>query len=138
MLGERFWSKVDKREDGCWVWIAGTFPTGYGRFFVGGVRRRAHRIAYEALVGPVPDGLELDHLCRVRNCVNPAHLEPVTHAENMRRGCQATATHCLRGHKFTKANTIYRADRPGQRECRACARERGRRWEQQKRERQAS
>lgn len=95
---ERFWPKVDK--DGplprwapflgpCWIWTGSRSGGGYGRFVVDTTRREstgAHRFSYELLVGPIPEGLQIDHLCRVRACCNPAHLEPVTTAENVRRG----------------------------------------------------
>jgi hypothetical protein len=102
-LPERFWSKVTPEPNsGCWIWIASLGTSGYGQFSVENRPLKAYRVAYEALVGPVPDGLELDHLCRVRCCVNPAHLEPVTHAENMRRGdsFQRNKTHCPKGHPY--------------------------------------
>lgn len=76
----RFWSKVSDTGD-CWIWNAYTMPNGYGYFDKG----YAHRWSYEHMVAPIPSDLELDHLCRTRNCVNPYHLEPVTHAENHRR-----------------------------------------------------
>ena len=85
---ERFWAKVvNDTETGCWLW-SGATTTGYGRFHLamGLPLVVAHRFAYETLVGPVPAGLDLDHLCRVRRCVNPAHLEPVTRRENLMRG----------------------------------------------------
>lgn len=84
----RFWAKVDKRgPDDCWLWLANkTAPNGHGRFSTGGSMVMAHRFAYELLVGPIPDGLVIDHLCRVRLCVNPKHLEPVTAVENIKRG----------------------------------------------------
>lgn len=86
-LDERFWAKVDRRSDAeCWLWLAATAGAGYGQFGANGKSVRAHRYAYEALVGPIPDGLEIDHLCNIRLCVNPGHMEPVTHAENVRRG----------------------------------------------------
>ena len=88
-LDERFWSKVVKRDDGCWEWIAARKASGYGVFNTDGrfgPVRRAHVLAYEDRRGPVPDGLEIDHLCRNRWCVNPDHMEPVTHRENLRRG----------------------------------------------------
>lgn len=74
--------------DDCWLWQAGTFGTvmGYGCFYDRGRMRYAHRVAYELEVGAVPEGMELDHTCRQPLCVNPAHLQPVTHAENVRRG----------------------------------------------------
>ncbi len=101
---ERFWVKVDVLGD-CWLWAAGLDGHGYGQFRVGsrtdGTRRmvRAHRWAYEHLVGVIPDGLDLDHLCRTPRCVNPAHLEPVTNRENSRRGFAsrgATARHGMK------------------------------------------
>lgn len=123
----RFWRKVEKTP-GCWLWRGTTNPRGYGMFrpYVGQARK-AHRYAYELLVGPVPDGTELDHLCRNPRCVNPAHLEPVTHRENMLRGENpaaraARATHCRHGHAYDEANT--QVTPTGERRCRACNRAR--------------
>ncbi len=122
----RFWSKVDKSGEGqgCWEWTAYKSPEGYGRSRLG-KKRLAHRIAYELLVGPVPEGLQLDHLCRNRSCVNPAHLEPVTSRENTARGitlaaAQSALTHCVRGHGFGGDNLQYRANGRA-RTCRMCA-----------------
>lgn len=87
-------SSIVDDETGCWRWIRYIEPLGYGRIKIGGRRgvvRYAHRISYEAFVGPVPEGMELDHICRNRRCVNPAHLEPVTHEENCRRAREAQA-----------------------------------------------
>lgn len=125
-LDERFWSKVDKT-DGCWNWIAVRNPHGYGQFTVHhGTVRQAHRLAYLDLVGPVPVGLELDHLCRNRACVNPAHLEPVSHRENVRRGAQVRyGDTCRRGHARTIDNAYIRPD-TGAWMCRPCTRERDR------------
>lgn len=80
---ERFWAKVNKTGD-CWLWT-GWRTNGYGRFTTNGKNWRAHRFAFEEMRGPIPEGLQLDHLCRVRHCVNPDHLEPVTRQQNMLR-----------------------------------------------------
>ncbi len=127
----RFWTKVNKT-DTCWLWTAAT-AHGYGRFFFGGRLTPAHRVAYEMLVGPIPDGLHLDHLCRTPACVNPAHLEPVTQRENTLRGeappaIHAAVTHCPSGHPYDQANT-YR-DRNGWRQCRTCRTQHSRRRRQ--------
>lgn len=131
----RFWEKVNKTEN-CWLW-AGSTSVGYGRFYVDGHTVGAHRWAYESLVGPIPDGLVLDHLCRTPACVNPAHLEPVTQRENLLRGdtlpaAQARRSHCKHGHPYVESNLRYRRD--GSRQCRECDRtycreQRARRWE---------
>jgi hypothetical protein len=110
---------------GCILWTGDCTNAGYGRLTVGyrGKRTLAHRYAYERVNGPVPDGLQLDHLCRTRCCVNVAHLEPVTQRENILRGVSPAARHakkakCEHGHAFTRANT-YRTAR-GTRVCRKC------------------
>lgn len=115
------WSKVDIRGwQECWPWLGQLNGSGYG----------PHRRAYEELVGPIPDGLELDHVeawgCEIRHCVNPLHMEPVTHAENMRRGSKTNGnkTHCPAGHPYTEANT-YLGGR-GERNCRRCHNDRER------------
>lgn len=81
---ERFWKRTIQSPDGCWEWVGTITNSGYGSLSDSG-QVLAHRFAYELLVGPIPEGLQIDHLCNVRNCVNPAHLEPVTGLENMRR-----------------------------------------------------
>lgn len=117
-LMERFWSKcVPEPNSGCWLFVGRADPKGYGEFDLDNTSKRAHRVTYEALVGRVANGLELDHRCRLRCCVNPAHLEAVTHLVNMQRGAHAQKTHCASGHEFTAANTwTYR----GSRHCRTC------------------
>lgn len=121
----RFYAKVDKTPT-CWLWTARLNAAGYGDFSVLGRQARAHRFAYFALVGVVPEGLVLDHLCRVRRCVNPAHLEPVTLGENTLRGetlsaRNAAVTHCPAGHPYDDANTYWSEGRAGRR-CKECNR----------------
>ena len=107
-------------QEPCWIWPGAPTKTGgYGRATVGGCQQYAHRASYEFFVGPVPDGLEIDHLCKNRMCINPRHLEAVSHQENMRRGRFAQATHCKYGHPFDADNTyVYGTGRY----CRACNR----------------
>lgn len=112
-----FDSLVDRSGD-CWIWTGTIRSDGYGRYGGSG----AHRLAYERWVGPIPAGLEIDHHCRKPACVNLAHLEPVTRAENMRRRVQAK-TGCGNGHPWDDANTYQR---PDGRQCRACNREQAR------------
>jgi hypothetical protein len=117
----RFWAKVDKSTFlECWIWTAAkTF--GYGTFSLKpGHTVRAHRFSYEQTYGPIPEGLQLDHLCRIRHCVNPEHLEAVTGKTNMERGQQARKTHCDSGHPFNVLNTRIRSN--GTRRCRHCER----------------
>jgi hypothetical protein len=141
-LPERFSKKVNqfaiaplhRPELGCcWAWT-GTLYLRYGRYWHQGRNVLAYKLAYELLVGEVPDGLVLDHLCRNTLCVNPGHLEPVTQRENIRRGTspigqQIDRTHCKNGHEFTPENTSERQGRYGLcRTCRTCARERAERF----------
>lgn len=116
---------IPEPNSGCWLWLGHVNSQGYGQH----KKRRAHRESYEIHVGNVPDGLVLDHLCRVRSCVNPAHLEPVTNKENILRGespwaLNARKTHCPRGHLLSEDN-LRRCfgKNAGNRECKACSRE---------------
>lgn len=121
------------------MWKASIKPSGYGQFHLDGTTVLAHRFAYEDAVGPIPEGLHLDHLCGVRRCVNPAHLEPVTIAENNRRAdaakWQRNKTHCANGHPYTDDNTYWRPDRPNSRDCRQCHWEAHRRYVERKKDR---
>ncbi len=119
MLPERIQAKIEPEPNsGCWLWNSARKASGHGQVHLGGKTRAAHRVVYELLVGPVPRGLELDHLCRTPECVNPDHLEPVTHAENMGRGRLGKLyLVCKYGHAMTEENT-YRFK--AQRRCRAC------------------
>lgn len=126
---ERFWAKVQKIEGGCWLWLAGKNNQGYGHFNAS----PAHRVAYEWLVGPIPEGAHLDHLCRVKPCVNPAHLEPVSCRENIMRGCGVAAvnaqkTHCPKGHPLDGDNLALVR---GERRCLTCYRAYQREWRRQ-------
>jgi hypothetical protein len=126
----RFLPKV-RQSGACWLWIGGK-TEGYGRFCLHrGVERFVHRLMYEWTFGSIPEGMQLDHLCRNRACCNPAHLEPVTRRENILRGASphaknARKTHCVNGHEFTPENTYEPPGMPGCRHCRLCLSERSR------------
>lgn len=122
------WSRIIKAPSGCWLWTSAINEKGYGHFTVGGTKHSAHRFVYELLVGPIPEGLVIDHLCRVRNCVNPVHMQPVTNLENLARGIGPNAraireNTCLKGHPLVGENVYIRPSRPGSRICRICHRE---------------
>lgn len=134
---------------GCWEWTSTRSPDGYGKVVVGyrghgrPVRRFAHRVLYELARGPVPKGLELDHLCRNRACCNPAHLEPVTRRENVRRGLlpamlrekAAAQAHCKRGgHPLSGDNLVLQGPEKKFRVCRICRNERQRQRHNRKKE----
>jgi hypothetical protein len=120
---EFFWRRVEKRADGCWQWRGNLQANGYGRF---GIKSEyAHRVSYVMHRGAIPVGLDIDHLCRNRACVNPDHLEPVTRRINLLRGKtiparNAAKTHCAHGHEYSEANTRITPD--GSRICKECHR----------------
>ena len=105
----------------CIIWTAQIGRGGYGVFRVWDKCRRAHRAWYEHIMGPVPAGYELDHICRVRHCVNPNHLRVVTHKENVAYSLAATKTHCIKGHPFSGDN-LYVVKGTNIRKCKACRR----------------
>jgi hypothetical protein len=124
---ERFWRKVELGPD-CWTWTGYRNRLGYGYFYsVVNASTQAHRFAYELLIGPIPPGLHIDHLCRNPSCVNPLHMEAVTPGENVLRGESAAAqaarrNHCAKGHEYTLTNTYWQTGRYGKhkRACRRC------------------
>ncbi len=138
-LLQRFEEKYETEPNtGCWLWTACYSTSGYGQILdksgqtKSWHKRAAHRVSYELFVGSIPEGLDLDHLCRTRGCVNPAHLEPVTRTENIRRGiCSEVQkqrhkmrTHCPHGHEYTPENTYLTKPYRGYRNrmCKNCAR----------------
>lgn len=120
---DRIEARLDKTGD-CWLWPGGTSGNGYGQLttLTGDERKqttiKVHRAMYERHVGPIPEGMELDHLCKVKRCANPAHLEPVTHLENVQRW-MTSITACPQGHEYTESNTYMQG---ATRVCRQCRR----------------
>jgi hypothetical protein len=130
-LMERMMAKVRLDSDGCWTWTGSRIHNGYGKVKVNGLQVVSHRASYEALVGPIPDGMQLDHLCRNRACINPDHLEPVSKRENLLRGIGPTAVNaaksaCVRGHLLSGDNVriVVGASGHDTRRCRQCERDR--------------
>lgn len=124
-LPQRFWDKVTRVPDGCWTWTGAKTGRGYGRLWSNGDTVQAHRVAYEALVAPIPPGLVIDHLCRNHACVNPAHMEPVKPGENTRRGLKGYGARalCKRGeHDITDPANVHVAATTGNRQCLPCLR----------------
>jgi len=137
-LPARFWSKVRRSPKGCWLWTGAIAKSGYGTFSLNGRTEYAHRVAWLELIGPIPQGLEIDHVkCGRHRCVNPAHLRVVTHAQNMAREMPKAwegnlkKTHCPAGHEYTAENTYMG---PKGRDCRACRLEATRRWRKRRKE----
>lgn len=149
-LAERIRALSEPDANGCWIWRKRLSNVGYGQI---GVRRpegvrtmSAHRVSYEAFVGPIPDGLVIDHLCRVRACVNPEHLEPVTQRQNVMRSpiapgaINAAKTHCPKDHPYDDENTVHYMHKNGTtrvRLCRTCQRDSARRADRRRRAQEA-
>jgi len=127
MVAAKNWEDLVEVTGFCWLWRGRIDKDGYGHLG----DRLAHRLVYEALVGPIPKGLVIDHLCRIRNCVNPDHLEPVTVAENNRRGfaplppLTTRLDTCRKGHVFAKTGVVIQG---GRRRCKECQDEYQRRY----------
>ncbi len=130
--GTPFESRYEVQKDGCWNWLPALNNSGYGCFKL----TSSHRASYEIHIGPIPDGLDIDHLCRNRKCVNSDHLEVVTRRENLVRGNTIIArnvrqTHCTKGHPYSGKNLSIHRD--GSRRCRVCNAEKSRQWRDKKR-----
>lgn len=137
-LRHRLWRNIIEAPSGCWIWMGRLDKDGYGRTHVGSITagnlrtRAAHRVVYEEYVGSIPEGLQIDHLCRIRRCVNPRHLQPVTSRINTLRGNSVGATarqtgHCKRLHPLSGDNLML-TDR-GHRHCKTCQRMKQREWQ---------
>lgn len=125
-IKQRILERVAHNEAGCWVWTRGKERFGYGKISIGYKTFMAHRVSYEQFVGPIPKGLQLDHVCHNPSCVNPSHLEPVTARENLMRSPtfqakNAAKTHCPKNHPYHGENLFTRKD--GARGCRICMRQ---------------
>lgn len=131
-IKSRVLANVVRAESGCWVWAGRKDRHGYGLIKIGRTPRFAHRVSFEAWMGPIPEGLQIDHLCRVRDCCNPEHLEPVSSRENTMRSPVAPAavnsrkTKCKNGHDLAGENLYVSPN--GYRHCRECRRQASARW----------
>lgn len=119
--------RVQEGDDACWLWVGAVQSRGYGSVGIDGRTHLAHRVSYQTFVAPIPDDLQIDHTCRVHQCVRPSHLEPVTHRENALRGEGAGRTECKWGHPLEGEN-LYVKPSTGRRECVTCRREQKDRW----------
>jgi hypothetical protein len=131
-LEDRIMARVDFSTD-CWLWTGTTNGTGYAKVYANGRLRVVHELIWELANGPKPAGMDLDHLCEVKHCINPDHLEPVTRQENLRRASKGNfrKTHCPKGHEYTTDNIL--PNKRGKRNCKTCHRLR----EQQRRSTQS-
>lgn len=130
---ERFWQHVDTGSpNACWIWTGARNRDGYGHFYVSGKLVAVHRFSFELHKGPIPEGMEIDHLCRTHPCVNPLHLDAVSHQTNNRRGVHPNSfkNACSQGHSYDLLNTMYVRGKSGtvQRRCRQCSRLWHRKW----------
>lgn len=133
MILERLLRRTDF-QDGCWIWTGTLNTSDYGQITYRNTNRLVHRIGFELAGGTVPDGMQIDHLCRKRNCWNPSHLEAVTNRENALRSERATKTHCVHGHPFTDENTVITIGNQGfpWRSCRICRRQATKRYQKRR------
>jgi hypothetical protein len=131
---QRFLAKFSEDASGCWMWNSHKNQKGYGLFWFGKKGISAHRLSYEVHVGPIPDGMQIDLLCRVPACVNPAHLEPVTPLENTRRGKKGDLhLACAQGHAMTPGNTlVHNTQRGVSRRCRTCQNKANRKYRERR------
>ena len=136
-LMERVEERIVRNANGCWLFTGPKNRDGYSVIRDNLRPRPGHRVVYEALVGPIPAGLTLHHLCFERSCVNPDHLRPVTNQENARNQRSAFKTHCVHGHEYTPENTIVRTSRYGRRQCRTCTLAAARRYREREKARLA-
>ena len=139
-LKERIQNSIVIDDNGCWIWQNYLDSGKYGVLCIAKSMVRAHRASYEAYVGPIPEGLQTDHLCRVTSCVNPEHLEPVTQQENLRRKAIAN-THCPQGHEYNEQNTYWQVPQAKNlnpsKKCKACSNIHGRGYRLRRKAQQA-